>query len=81
MFAGRVICNVHLLERVVAGEPVVPAPVKHIDGIAIRGRDAGHRVGGSGAGWGHADADLTRSAGVSVGGMNGGLLVTYQNVA
>ena len=75
--------NVHLLERVVADEAggYLPGENHHRDGIAIRGRDAGHRVGGSGAGCGHADADLARSAGVSVGGVNGGLLVTYQNVA
>ena len=75
--------NVHLLERVVADEPggYLPGEDHQRDGIAVRGRDAGHRVGGSGAGCGHADADLARGAGVSVGGVNGGLLMTYQNVA
>ena len=75
--------NVHLLERIVADEPggYLPGEDHQRDGIAIRGRDAGHRVGGSGAGCGQADADLARGAGVSVGGVNGGLLMTYQNVA
>ena len=53
----------------------------HRDGVHLCGGDAGHEIGGAGAGRGPTHAGASGGAGVAVGGVRGALLVAHQYVA
>ena len=74
--------DVGLLEAVRADDAArdLAGDDHHGDGVHVGRGDAGHRVGGSGAG-GHEDhAHLAGGAGVAVGHVRGALLVAGQHV-
>ena len=52
----------------------------HRHRVHLRGGDAGHQVGGTGAGGAKANANFAGGAGVGIGGMGAALLMAHQEV-
>ena len=59
----------------------LPGEDDHRDGVHVCGGDAGDGVCESGSGGDEADAGFAGCAGVSVGGVDGSLLVADEDVA
>ena len=74
--------NVGLLEGVLTNIPQVylAGDGQERDRIQVRVGDAGHQIGGAGAGGGDADAGLTRGPGIAAGAVRRALLVPHQDM-
>jgi hypothetical protein len=74
--------GVAFLERVLADRMAghLAADHHHRDRVHVGGRQAGDRVGDTGAGGDKGDADRVRAARIGIGRVDGSLLVAHQDV-